>query len=142
MGLPQEIHFLANPPTFYSGEITANWQSGVATSLLAGADFLTIGTAETIYSSAGFFGLPIVYAYIGDLTPGATITYRAYATIFGVMRLADDDAYVVGVDSDIMAIFAWVERGQVRIEIMSDNIGDNGAAIPYEYSLKVYEQGG
>lgn len=138
MGLGARIRFLASSPKPYSGAVTDNWQSGVATSGLAGADFLILGTASTVYFSVGLLGIPVIFAYIGDLTPGATITYRAYATIFGVMRLADDDDYVVGVDSDIMAIYAWIERGQIRIEIMSDNAGDNGVAIPYEYSLKTY----
>jgi len=138
MGLGARIKFLASPPGFYEGEVTANWQSGTATSGLAGADFLTLGTASTVYFAAGLFGVPIIYAYIGDLTPGATITYRMYATIFGVMRLADDDDYIVGVDPNIMAVYAWVERGQIRAEIVSDNALDNGAAIPYEYSLKTY----
>lgn len=138
MGLPQDVKFLASPPTLYSGEVTDNWESGFATSGLAGADFLTIGTAQTVYFSMGLFGIPIIYAYIGDLTPGATITYRIYVAIFGILRLADHDDYVVGVDANVMAMYGWVGRGQIRIEIMSDNIGDNGAAIPYEYSLKVY----
>jgi hypothetical protein len=138
MGLGARIRFLASPPRFYEGAVTANWQSGVATSGLAGADFVTLGTPATVYYAAGLFGVPIIYAYIGDLTPGATITYRAYATIFGVMHLADSDDYVVGVDPNIMALYAWIERGQVRMEIMSNNALDNGAAIPYEYSLKTY----
>jgi len=138
MGLGARIRFLASPPRFYEGSVTANWQSGVATSGLAGADFLTLGTPDTVYFTMGIFGVPIIYAYIGDLTPGATITYRAYATIFGVMRLADDDDYIVGLDPNVMAIWAWIERGQIRIEIMSDNALDNGAAIPYQYSLKTY----
>jgi len=138
MGLGARIRFLASPPRFYEGSVTANWQSGVATSGLAGADFLTLGTPDTVYFTMGIFGVPIIYAYIGDLTPGATITYRAYATIFGVMRLADDDDYIVGLDPNVMAIWAWIERGQIRVEIMSDNALDNGAAIPYQYSLKTY----
>ena len=138
MGLGARVRFLASPPNFYEGAVTANWQSGFATSGLAGADFITLGTAETVYYSVGLFGLPVIYAYIGDLTPGATITYRAYATIFGVIRFVDDDDYVVGVDPNVMAMYAWIERGQVRIEIMSDNALDNGAAIPYEYALKTY----
>ncbi|GAH65595.1 unnamed protein product [marine sediment metagenome] len=138
MGLGTQVKFLASPPKLYEGAVTANWQSGVATSGEAGADFLILGTASTVYFTMGLFGVPIIYAYIGDLTPAATITYRAYATIFGVMRLADHDDYVVGVDPNIMAMYAWVERGQVRIEIQSDDVGDNGAAIPYEYSLKTY----
>jgi len=138
MGLGQQVRFLASPPKFYPGQVVGNWQSGVATSGLAGADFLVLGTASTVYFAIGLFGVPIVFAYIGDLTPGATITYRVYATIFGAMRLADHDDYIVGVDPNIMATYAWVGRGQIRIEIMSDNIGDNGAAIPYEYSLKTY----
>jgi len=138
MGLGAQVRFLASKPRFYEGSVTANWQSGVATSGGVGADFITLGTAETVYYSMGLFGVPIIYAYIGDLTGGATITYRAYATIFGVMRLADDDDYIVGVDPNIMPMYAWVERGQVRIEIMSDDPLDNGAAIPYEYSLKTY----
>lgn len=138
MGLGARAKFLASPPKLYSGAVTDNWQSGFATSGLAGADFLTLGTASTVYFSTGLFFTPLIYAYIGDLTPGATITYRIYATIFGVMRLADDDDYIIGVDSNIMAIYGWVDRGQIRIEIMSDNALDNGAAIPYEYSLKTY----
>lgn len=138
MGLAQQVRFLASPPELYSGEVVGNWQSGLATSGLAGEDFLVIGTAETVYFAIGLFGIPIVFVYIGDLGLGATITYRNYIQVFGIMRLADSDDYVVGVDDNIMAIYAWVGRGQIRVEIMSDNIGDNGAPIPYEYSLKTY----
>ncbi|GAI13313.1 unnamed protein product, partial [marine sediment metagenome] len=123
---------------FFSGQAIGNWQSGTATSGLAGEDFLVLGTATTVYFAIGLFGVPIVFAYIGDLTPGATITYRTYITVFGVMRLAEDDDYVVGVDPNVMVMYAWVGRGQIRIEIQSDNALDNGAAIPYEYSLKTY----
>jgi len=138
MGFPQQVKFLASPPTFYSGTVAGNWQSGVATSGLAGEDFLVLGTADTIYFSMGVFGIPLIFAFIGDLTPAATITYRIYATIFGAMRLADEDDYIVGADPNIMPMYAWISRGQIRIEIKSDNIGDNGASIPYEYSIKTY----
>jgi len=138
MGLGQQVRFLASPPGLYSGAVVANWQSGAATSGLAGADFLVLGTATTVYFAMGLFGVPLIFAYIGDLTPGATITYRTYITIFGAMRFAGDDDYIVGVDENVMAVYAWVGRGQIRVEIMSDNIGDNGAAIPYEYTMKTY----
>ena len=138
MGLAQQVRFLVSPPKLHMGQVIANWQSGVATSGLAGADFLVLGTASTVYFSMGIFGVPLIFAYIGDLTPGATITYRIYATIFGVIRLADHDDYVVGADPDIMVAYAWIDRGQIRMEIQSDNVGDNGAPIPYEYSLKPY----
>jgi len=138
MGLGQQVRFLASPPGFYSGQVIRNWQSGTATSGLDGEDFLILGTATTVYFAIGLFGLPIVFAYIGDLTPGATITYRTYVQVFGIMRLAEGDDYIVGVDDNIMAMYAWVGRGQIRVEIQSDDIGDNGAPIPYEYSLKTY----
>ena len=138
MGLGADVRFLASPPKFFEGSVADNWQLGTATSGLPGADFLTIGTATTVYFAMGIFGIPVVYVYIGDLTPAATITYRTYVTLFGVIYYADHDDYVVGVDPNIMPVYAWVERGQVRIELMSDAVGDNGAAIPYEYSLKTY----
>jgi len=138
MGLGQQVRFLASPPGFHTGQVIGNWQLGTATSGLAGEDFLVLGTATTEYFAIGLFGVPIIFAYIGDLTPGATITYRIYATIFGVMRLADHDDYIIGVDENIMAMYAWVGRGQIRVEIQSDDPLDNGAAIPYEYSLKTY----
>jgi len=138
MGLGQQVRFLVSPPGLYSGEVTANWQSGVATSGLAGADFLLLGTPSTVYFSMGLFGVPLIFSYIGGLTPGATITYRVYITVFGAIVLADQDDYIVGVDANVMVMYAWVGRGQIRVEIMSDNVGDNGAAIPYEYSLKTY----
>ena len=139
MGLGAQIRFLVSPPRLSEGTVSGNWQSGLATSGLAGADFLTIGTPTTMYYAAGgLLGMPMILVNIGDLTPGATITYRAYITIFGAMRFVDDDDYTVGVDPDIMAIFAWTNKGQIRIELHSDNAGDNGAAIPYEYALKTY----
>jgi len=138
MGIPAYIAFLASPPTLYNGDVTANWQSGVATSGLAGADYLLIGNPGTMYYAAGLLGMPIILVSIGDLTPGATITWRAYIAVFGVMRYVGDDDYVVGVDPDVMLIYAWTNRGQIRIELVSDNIGDNGAAIPYEYVIKTY----
>ena len=138
MGLVAQVRFLTSPPAFSSGEVIANWQSGLATSGLAGADFVILGTPTTIYFAMGLFGVPLIFAYIGDLTPGATISYRTYITIFGVMRQADHDDYIVGVDENVIPIYVWVTRGQIRIELQSDAAGDNGAAIPYEYSVKTY----
>jgi len=138
MGLGQQIKFLASPPRVYTGAVSGNWQSGIATSGLAGADFLLIGTPTTVYYAIGLLAMPLILIDIGDLTPGATITYRAYIPIFGAMRLVGDDDYVVGVDFDIMSIFAWANKGQIRVELMSDNALDNGAVIPYEYSMKTY----
>lgn len=138
MGLGSQIRFLVSPPRLYTGTVPGNWQSGFATSGLAGGDFLTIGTPTTMYYAGGLLGMPLILIYIGDLTPGATIIWRGYITIFGAMRLVADDDYVVGADPDIMSIFAWTNRGQIRIELHSDNAGDNGAAIPYEYALKTY----
>ena len=132
------VRFLASPPTFYEGSVTANWQSGVATSGGVGADFLTIGDATTIYYTGGFF-FPMVAILIGGLTPGATISWRSYMWAFGAMYLADWDSYVVGVDEDVMGVGAWTYRGPVRVELQSDAIADNGAAIRYEYLTKVYE---
>jgi len=138
MGLGAQIRFLASPPRVYSGTVSGNWQSGLAASGLAGADFLLIGNPDTLYYAIGLLAMPLILINIGDLTPGATITYRGYITIFGAMSLIGDDDYIVGVDADIMSIFAWANRGQIRIELHSDNVGDNGAVIPYEYSMKTY----
>lgn len=138
MGLGSQIRFLASPPKLYTGDVVANWQSGVASSGLAGADFLTIGGPTTMYYAGGLLGMPLIFIYIGDLTPGATITYRLYITLFGVLQLLDEDDYIVGADPDIMTIFAWTTRGEVRIEVQSNDALDNGAAINYEYALKTY----
>jgi len=138
MGLGQQVKFLASPPRLYTGAVVGNWQSGLASSGQPGDDFLLIGAPDTIYYPLGIFGIPIILIWIGDLTPGATITYRTYLTAFGALRFNYDDDYVVGVDEDIMAVAIWTGHGQARIEIMSDDPLDNGTSIPYEYSLKTY----
>ena len=138
MGLGSKVRFLAAPPQFYQGTMTANWQSGVATSGLPGADFLLLGTPTTMYYSAGLFGIPLIFIWIGDLTPGADITYRVYMQAFGALRFDYQDDYIVGVDPNVMPVGIWVLRGASRVEIQSDNALDNGAVIPYEYTLKAY----
>lgn len=115
--------------------VTANWQSGTATSTETGADLVSIGTAGDRKK------LNSLQVDISQLTTGATITIRLYELVNAVERRLyppPGSTWVVGTDPDAI----WVVDGPVeitgvlRVEVQSNNAGDNGKAIAYKYALE------
>jgi hypothetical protein len=121
-------------PDIFPGTTKALWKSGFATSGLAGADLITIGTPGQ------WFKLSEIYMGLYAFTPAATITVRAYETIMGVERMVMDEDYVVGVDPDIIFIFYFWEiwiYGALRIEVYSNAGADDNLTAPWEYRAKI-----
>jgi len=115
--------------------VTANWQSGVATSGETGADLVSIGSAGDRKK------LNSLQVDISQLTTGATITIRLYELVNAVERKLyppPGSTWVVGTDPDaIWVIDGPVEiTGVLRVEVQSNNAGDNGKAIAYKYALE------
>lgn len=112
--------------------VTANWQSDTATSGLAGADLVTLGTV------AVWKKLHSLLVDIAALTATATITIRLYKDINGNNRLVYRETFTQGTDPD----GCWVVNGtleiygQLRVEVQSDNVGDNPGNVAYEYDLE------
>jgi len=108
--------------------VTANWQAGAA-------DLVNIGTAGDRKK------LNSLQVDISQLTVGATITIRLYELVNAVERKLyppPGTTWVVGTDPDAI----WVVDGPVeitgvlRVEVQSNNAGDNGKAIAYKYALE------
>jgi len=115
-----------------SDSVTANWQSGTGTSGEAGADLISIGAAGTRYK------LHSLLVNIGALTPGATVTVKLFMEVAGIERKVYEQAFTQGTDPDGL----WIVNGTLaihevlRVEVESDNAGDNGRQIDYDYMLE------
>lgn len=115
-----------------SDSVTANWQSGTGTSGEAGADLVTIGAADTNYK------LHSLLVNISALTLGATITVKLFMQVDGTERKVYEQAFTQGTDPDGL----WIVNGTIgihealRVEVESNNVGDNGLAIDYNYMLE------
>jgi len=115
--------------------VTANWESGSATSGEDGADLVSIGAAGDRKK------LNSLQVDISQLTTGATITIRLYELVNAVERQLyppPGTTWVVGTDPDAI----WVVDGPVeitgvlRVEVQSDTVADNGLDIAYKYALE------
>ena len=127
------VRRLVENPTITVNTTTANWNSGVATSGLAGGDLVTLGTALSWWT------LTEIYLLLSAFNAGATVTVRAYMTLLGAERLVMEEDYVVAAEPDVIYIFWWWELriyGQVRIEVHSDQAADDGLAATYEHRIK------
>lgn len=111
------------------GTTVANWNSGVATGGLAGADLVTIG-ANDIRRKIHHLDVRI-----GGLTAAATITIRLYKQVNGVDTIFYDQDWVVGTDPDSISVIDGVlgSHEAVRCEVYSDNALDDAFALPYDY---------
>jgi len=75
---------------------------------------------------------------ISGLTATATISIRMYMQVNGVEKKVYDQDFVVGTDLDGV----WVVNGTVgihevlRVTAQSDNAGDDGKTIAYDYMLE------
>ncbi len=141
MGIIQVIYdymrMLAERPTIVLDTKTANWNSGVATSGLAGCDLFTYGVAGQWWRmQEAYFRL-----FPGIFNIAATITYRVYFTIIGAETLiGEDDVLANGTDGDIIPLYwFWINAeiyGPLRVELYSDTPADDGVTVPYEYRVK------
>ena len=115
-----------------SDSVTGNWQSGTGTSGEAGVDLVTIGASGSRYK------LHSLLVNISALTPGATINAKLFMAINGAERKVYDQAFTPGTDPDGL----WIVNGTLaihealRVEVESDNAGDNGLAIDYDYMME------
>jgi len=115
-----------------AASVTANWQSGTGTSLEAGADLVTIGAADTKYK------LHSLLINISALTVGATITVKLFMEVKGTERKVYSQNFTKGTDPDGL----WIVNGTVgihealRVEVQSNNAGDNAKSIGYDYMLE------
>lgn len=115
-----------------SNTVAANWNSGVATSGLAGGDLVTIGAdgANGIVHS--------MLVSIRALTAGATITVRLYQQVNGVEDMVYSQDFVQGTDPSGL----WIVNGPVgvhealRVEVMSNNALDDALNVHYDYLLE------
>jgi len=115
--------------------ITANWQSGTATSGETGANLVSIGAAGDRKK------LHSLVVGIGALTVGATITIKLFQLVNGVdtkVYPPQGTTWTVGTDPNgIWVVTGTLEiDGVLRVEVESDNAGDNGRAITYKYDLE------
>jgi len=116
-----------------SDNVIANWNTGVATSGLAGADLVTIGGNDIKR------GIESCLVSIAALTPGATITIRMYEQINGTETIVYDQDFIQGTDQDGL----WLINGNLgihealRIEVYSNNVLDDGLGIDYDYTYTV-----
>lgn len=115
--------------------VTANWNSGTGTSGSAGADLVNIGTASDRKK------LNLLEVDISQLTTGAVITIRLYDNVNGTERQIyppPGTTWIVGTDPDaIMVVDGPIEiTGVLRVEVYSDQAGDDAKAIAYKYATE------
>ena len=107
------------------GTATENWNA-------AEADIVSIGANDTKNK------LHSLLVNISALTAAATITIRMYTQINGVERKVYDQDFVKDTDPDGI----WPVNGTVgihevlRVTAQSDNAGDDGKTIDYDYMLE------
>jgi len=137
MGLATEIKKLLQRPEIIIGTVTANWNTGIATSLQSGADLFTVGVAGQWWD--------LSEAYL-KIFPGvwnglATVTIRSYLSIMGGEEMiGDEDWKADGSDGNVAYIYwFWLNAeiyGSLRVEVESNVLADDGVTVPYEYRVK------
>jgi len=141
MGLIHEIlsgmRLLTQHPTIVTGTATGLWNGGLATSGLAGADLITIGTAGQWWRlQEAYFRL-----FPGVWNALAIITVRVYFDLMGAETLVgDEDWDADGTDGNVALIYwFWLSaevHGPIRVELYSTVAADDGVVVPYEYRYK------
>jgi hypothetical protein len=133
MGLSQRVRLLCQRPRIVPGVIAANWNTGLATSGLAGADLVTIGVANEWYRLNQFALI------LTGFNAAATITMRAYMNMAGASRLILTDTWPIATSDDV-AYLSWFFDaeffGPFRVEVFSNVLADDGFAATYEYRIK------
>jgi hypothetical protein len=119
---------LALVPTV--GSTSANWNTGHATSGLAGADLVVINVAAAVKK------IQSVMLNVLNMTAAANIMVRLYQAINGVDTCVYSTVFVKGTDPDGI----WVVNGvtaihsALRIEVYS-SAADDGKAVDWDYTL-------
>jgi hypothetical protein len=137
MSLSSAIRMLVQHPRIISGTVTANWNGGVATSGLAGADLFTYGQLSQWWRlQEGYFKL-----FPGVWNALAVITCRVYFTIMGAEQLiASEDWDTDGTDGNVAFIYWFWSNyemyGPIRVELSSTVAADDGVTVPYELRVK------
>jgi len=127
------LDLLTQKARLVPGTVTANWNSGVATSGKPGADLFTAGGVGQ------WFRLTEAYLILTGFNPAATVTVRAYLTIAGEEREIGDEEWEVAVDGPLAYLFWFWELeiyGPLRFEVHSDQAADDGFTATYEYRRK------
>ncbi len=133
MGLLHTLALLVQHSRIINGTVTANWNSGVATSGQPGADLFTYGAANQ------WWRLQEAYVLLAAFNAAATVTIRAYEILMGAEREIMNEDWTVAADPPVIFIvwFWEVEMfGPLRIEAFSDQVADDGLTAPYEYRVK------
>ena len=115
------------------GTVTANWNSGVATSGEAGADLFTYGGVGQ------WWRLSEAWLVLTGFNIAATVTIRIYLTIAGEERLMPPEEWEVAFDGPLAYILWFWEIeifGPMRVEVHSDQAADDGFTASYEYRVK------
>ena len=115
--------------------VSANWQSGVATSGEVGADLVVLGVDGSRKK------LHSLVVGVAALTAGAKVSIRMYKTVNGVEQKIYPpmpQTFTIGtVAPGIWVVNGTVEIDQsVRVECCSDTPADNGRAITYSIDLE------
>ena len=115
-----------------SGSVTANWQSGTATSGETGADVVTFGANDTRKK------LHSLLLSIHNFASGGKVTIKLFMQVNGTERKVYQEDFNKGNDPD----GCWVVNGTVgiheavRVEAQSNRAADNGVALHYDYMLE------
>lgn len=128
-----QLNFLTQHPRIISGTIARNWNTGVATSGFAGGDLFTLGAPNIWWILSGSFML------LSAFNAAASVTMRGYQTLMGAERQAWADTWTVALDGEVAFISYWFEvpiRGQIRVEVNSDQVADDGLIATYESWVK------
>lgn len=110
-----------------SAAVVGNWNGGVATSGLAGADVVTLAFAQRTFINT----LELV---ISDLAAAAILTVRMFHDVNGAEEQFYNEQFIVGTDTDSIPIIMgrWSETSDLRVEVFSDQGADDGQDIEYE----------
>ena len=88
-----------------SDSVTANWNSGLASSGNAGADLVSAGASDTSYK------LHSLLVNIANMTLGSAITVRMYTQVNGVEQEVYNQSFTRGTDPNGL----WIVNGTVGI---------------------------
>ena len=115
-----------------SDSVTANWNSGLASSGNAGADLISVGASDTSYK------LHSLLVNIANMTLGSAITVRMYTQVNGAEQEVYNQSFTRGTDPNGL----WIVNGTVgihevlRVEIYSNQASDDGIAVDYDHMLE------
>jgi hypothetical protein len=113
----------------YDGHATNNWNTGVATSGNPGAD-LTIIYGPCIVQN--------LVVSMRNLTPGANVTVRMYKDVHAIEEEIYNQTFIQGTDPNGIPVIDGVTGfyENVRIEVYSDQVADDGAQVNYQYPIE------